>query len=140
MKLAGLSPGDGHWCGGRNHLREWRRRRSRRGRGPEAHTHSRWRVRVEHHLHAPQMDGLALLKRRLGHGRAIDECAVGGTEILESGTALINGDLAMRSRNGSVGNLEIVGEAASNRIDAGVKLNLPSGRGTWIDDQSCHGF
>src|SRR5258707_15071996 len=44
----------------------------------------------------------------------------------------------MGSGNGGVGDLEIVGEAATEHVRAGLELNFPSLGRTWIDEQSCH--
>ena len=84
------------------------------------------------------MNGLPWLQRRLADGRAIDKGAVGGTEVLDNDRQIIDEDFAMRTGDGRVGNLDVVGEPAPDIICPGLEWCFPSAGRTWINDEPRH--
>jgi hypothetical protein len=99
----------------------------------------RRRSGVKNHFHAAQMKRLAVFEIRILNPGAVDERAVGGTQVLDRRRTVINDNLTMRAGNRRIANYKIVGITATETIRAWLELNFPSIRLVWIDDQSAHG-
>jgi hypothetical protein len=84
------------------------------------------------------MNALARLQDRFPNRRAVYVRAVGRTKILQDYGGIRNRDLAMGTRNGRIGKLEIVGETAPDKVIARLELNFPSSRRSWVDYQPGH--
>ena len=101
-----------HWRWSRNYSRYGRRRR-------------RGCIRPEQHFHSAKVNGLASMKPRFGDSRSINEGSIRRSKILNNHMTAIDHNLAMRSGNRGIGNLEIVGKAPPDRVGARLQLDIP---------------
>ena len=84
------------------------------------------------------MNGLPGLQWRLADRRAIDKGAVGRAEVLDDHRQIVDQDFAMRTGDGGVGDLDVVGEPAPDIICPGLEWCFPSAGRTWINDEPRH--
>jgi len=84
------------------------------------------------------MNSLPRLQDNFCDGRAIDESAIGRTQILEHGSPAIEDDLAMRTGDRRIIYLEIVGETTTQQVGTRLELDLPGAARIRIDDQPGH--
>jgi hypothetical protein len=68
---------------------------------------------LEDELDAAQMNALARVELGLGHGRAVDESAICGPEVPYHRLAAFEDNLAVRTGDGRMVNLEVVSEATT---------------------------
>ena len=93
---------------------------------------------MKSHFNAAETNDLPVGQPGGLDGLTIDECAVGGTEILNGDVAIGDLNVAVGTGNRTVGNLEIGGITASQMIRAFLKLDFPTVRPVWVDDKSVH--
>jgi hypothetical protein len=74
------------------------------------------------------MKNLARLKLGFLHGGSIDERAVGGAEVLDDCSMVVDHDLAVRAGDRAVRDLEIIMLAAADGIRAGFEFDFPRSR------------
>ena len=118
------------------------RRRQRRGSGHRPRSggcrrpsQGYRRVGIEHYFHAPQVNGLTGQECSFLHRRAIDEGAVGGTEVADHHFPALDYDLTVGARYRGILQLEVVGRAAPQRVGSRLELDLLGGRRTGLDDE-----
>jgi hypothetical protein len=72
------------------------------------------------------------------HRLPVEECSVGGTEILDRNCAVVDANLAVGTGNGRMVYLQIGVNGTAHFVDAGRKLDLPDWRSRDFDDNSVH--
>src|SRR5262249_36738888 len=117
----------------RNYDPHWASRSFRHHRG--------WDLRpisVEKHWHPTQMQRLARLNGCFLDWRTIHIRSIGRSQIPHDDPLVIDDDLAVRTRNRRLVNLEVVRKTSPDGIGARPKLDLSLRRRAWINYQSRH--
>jgi len=86
------------------------------------------------------MNGLPGEKRCFPDLGAIDISAVGRPEVFDEYIALIDNDLAMRTGNWRIIDLEIIGEPPAEKVRSRLELDFPRCGGTGVNNEFRHGW
>ena len=77
---------------------------------------------------------LAVVKLKHVHRHAFDKCAIRRAEIANAHRGISDRDFAMMRGDGRMIDDEIIALAATNPVESGFEINLPSLRCAGVDD------